>query len=109
MAHHARRAEEHLGVDAVDVLLLEARLAAEVPWFAGGERHARPADVLVLAAGRRVDADRRRRDVGRELPGLAALAVGARRAGPSSWNFFGMYVVQMCGGSSTCESAEMSW
>ncbi len=29
--------------------------------------------------------------------------------GTLSWNFFGMYVVQMCGGSSTCESPEMSW
>src|SRR5260370_535655 len=49
---------------------------ADVALVRGGERHARPANGLGLAPGRRVDADRRRRDVGRELPGLTALAVG---------------------------------
>src|SRR5262249_54280202 len=76
VAHHARRSEQHLGVDAVDVLLLEARCTAEVPLVRGGEGHAGPAHVLVLAAGGRVDPDRRRGDFGTELPRLAPVAVG---------------------------------
>ena len=48
----------------------------KLPWLAAAKVTPGPAHVLVLAAGRGVDADRRRRDVGRELPGLAALAVG---------------------------------
>src|SRR5439155_9022696 len=68
--------EEPLGVDAVDVLLAEARLGAEVSLVRLGEGDARPPHVLVLASGRGVDADRRRRDVGAELPRLAAVAVG---------------------------------
>src|SRR5262249_44537866 len=76
VAHHARRAEHHLGVDAVDVLLLQARLAAEVALVGGGERHTRPTHLLVLASRGGIDADRRRRDVGGGLPGLAALALG---------------------------------
>src|SRR5262249_61748293 len=73
---HARRPEQRRGVDAVDVLLVEARGAAEVPLVRGGEGHAGPAHVLVLAAGGRVDPDRRRRDVRSELPRFAAVAVG---------------------------------
>src|SRR5262249_10388979 len=75
VAHHAGRAEEHLGVDPVDVLLLETWLAAEVSLVRGREGDARPADVLVLASGRGVDADRRRRGVGGERAGLAAFAI----------------------------------
>src|SRR2546425_864137 len=56
--------------------LAEARLGAEVPLVRLGEGDARPAHVLVLASRRGVDADRRRRDVGAELPRLAAVAVG---------------------------------
>src|SRR5207249_2531911 len=76
VAHHARRAEQHLGVDAVDVLLREPRLGAEVPLVRLREGDAGPAHVRVLASGRGVDSDRGRRRVGAELPGLAALPVG---------------------------------
>src|SRR5439155_1528378 len=76
VAHHTRRAEQHLGVDAVDVLLREPRLGAEVSLVRLGEGDAGPAHVRVLASGRGVDADRRRRRVGAELPGLAALPAG---------------------------------
>ena len=76
VAHHARRAEQHLGIDAVGILLGEAGVGVKVPLIGGGKGHARPADFIVFSARRGIDADRSRRDVGRELPGLAAVAVG---------------------------------
>ena len=85
MAHHARRAEEHLGVDAVYVLLLEARRGAEIALVRRREGDAGPAHLLVLAPGRRVDADGRRRDVGANCQASPPSPSGTTR-GTLSWN-----------------------
>ena len=75
VAHHARRAEEHLGVDAVDVLLREARLAAEVALVRRGERDAR-SSAPPRACGRRT---RRCRSVRAERRARTAMPRRPRR------------------------------
>src|SRR5581483_8117453 len=108
VAHHACRAEEHLRVDAVGVLLLEPRSRPEVALVRLGEGDARPADVLVLAPGGRVDADRRGGTSGPNCHASPPSPSGTTR-GALAWNFCGRYRVQRSGGSSTCESAEIRW
>ena len=74
-SHRPRGAEDHLGVDAVGVLLLQPRLALEHPRHDGLVARAGPLDVLRRLARRGVDAERRRLGVAPELPGVAALFV----------------------------------